>query len=359
MKIVGIIVEYNPLHNGHAYHVNKIKELASPDLIIAVMSGSITMRGDLSIHDKFNKAIEALNNSVDIVIELPMVYSVERADIFCKNAVDLLSYMMVDEIWIGSEENNTLLYEKYYNDPISTTPINGQSYKKSSFEQMPFSSNDILGYGYYKAIRDNNYNIKLNTIKREASNYLDKAPTHTSITSALAIRGNLELIKDYCPSYVSTKALAEEKLFPYLKYKILTTTPSELKEIFFVDEGMENKLIEIKSFNSLNEFIKHLTSKRYTSTRIKRMLVYILFNIKKIDINELLMDKIPYVRVLGYSKNGKDYINKIKKDVLIYTNIKEGLHKSLDIELRISRLLDYIYDLDLFTLEQRGPQTIE
>ena len=359
MKIVGIIVEYNPLHNGHVYHVNEIKRLAKPDLIIAVMSGSITMRGDLSIHDKFNKAREALLNSVDIVIELPMVYAVERADIFSKNSIDLLSYMNVDEIWIGSEENNTLLYEKYYKEEINTTPINGESYKSASFKQMPFSSNDILGYGYYKAIRDNGYNIKLNTIKRECSNYLDSTPSHNSIASALAIRGNLSLIKDYCPSYVSGEALAEERLFPYLKYKILTSTPSELKEIFFVDEGIENKLIEIKGYNTLNDFIKHLTSKRYTSTRIKRMLMYILFNIKRADINDILKDRIPYVRVLGYSKNGKEYINKIKKDILIYTNIKEGLHKSLDIELRISRLLDYIYNLDLFTLEQKGPQTIE
>ena len=76
MKIVGIIVEYNPLHNGHVHHINKIKELAKPDLIIACMSGTYTMRGDLSLYNKFDKAYQALNNNVDLVIELPFVYSV-------------------------------------------------------------------------------------------------------------------------------------------------------------------------------------------------------------------------------------------------------------------------------------------
>ena len=358
MKIVGIIVEYNPLHSGHAYHIEEIKRQAKPDLIIACMSSSITMRGDLSIFDKFNKTRQALHNSIDIVIELPMVYALERADIFSKNAVMLLNKLHVDEIWIGSEENNTLLYEKYYDEFSVASPVNGESYKSASYKDMPFLSNDILGFGYYKAIRDNNYPILLKTIKRNSSNYLDKAPTDRVFASALAIRSNLSLINKYCPSYVSGPILDEEKLFPLLKYRILTSTPAELKEIFFVDEGIENKLSDIYSYNSFKGFTSYLTSKRYTSTRIKRMLMYILFNIKKDEINKILGEDIPYLRVLGYSQAGKEYLNKIKKEEVIYTNIKNGLHPSLDIEMRISRVLDQIYNLDLLLQEQKGPQMI-
>ncbi len=114
MKIVGIIVEYNPLHNGHIHHINKIKELAKPDCIIACMSSSLTMRGDLSLFNKFDKARQALEASVDIVLELPFVYSMQRADIFAKNAVLILNQFNVNEIWIGSEKNDPRMFEECY-----------------------------------------------------------------------------------------------------------------------------------------------------------------------------------------------------------------------------------------------------
>ena len=122
-----------------------------------------------------------------------------------------------------------------------------------------------------------------------------------------------------------------------------------------VDEGLENKLKSIYKYNNLNDYISSLVSKRYTETRIKRMLAYILFNIKKNDINEIYNNKIDFIRVLGYSDKGKKYLNEIKKDVNIHTNIKEGINKALDIELKISKILDSIYNLDLLKHEQGAP----
>ncbi len=357
MKIVGVIVEYNPLHNGHVYHIDKIKELARPDLIIAVMSSSFTMRGDLSIYDKFTKTKQALNNDIDIVIELPMVMSMQRADIFAKNACTLLSMMNVDEIWIGSEENNYELYEKYYEKFNNEFEYNNdESYKKASSKVLPFLSNDLLGFSYYKAIKDNNLNISLHTIKREKSNYLDDTPTDNHITSALSIRNNLNLLDIYTPSFVASNKniLDENKLFNYIKYKILSSSLIDLKSIFFVDEGIEYKLYDVKNFNDINSFVEYLSGKKYTKTRIKRMLIYILFNVTKSDINSI--NDIDFVRVLGYSNNGKEYINTIKHDIKIYTNIKEGISKVLDIEIKISKILDIIFDTNLFMLEQKGPQ---
>ena len=359
MKVVGIIVEYNPLHNGHRYHIKKVREESNADIVIAVMSSSITMRGDLSIFDKFTKTRQAMENDVDLVIELPLVYAMHRSDIFAKNAVDILNSLMVDEIWIGSEENNIKLYEEYYNTfNINPNQDKSISYKTLTTKEIPFDSNDILGFGYYKAIKDNNYNINLYTIKRKSSNYLDTIPTDSNITSALSIRHDLSLINNYCPSFVSketNKILNEELLFSQLKYKILSTSTSDLKDIFFVDEGLENRLHSIVNYNSLNEFINSLSTKKYTKTRIKRMLMYILFNINKDEINEIQKENIPYVRILGYNNIGQEYINKIKKNVLIYSNIKNGLHKSLDIELKVSKILDSIYNLNLLKLEQSKP----
>ena len=151
------------------------------------------------------------------------------------------------------------------------------------------------------------------------------------------------------------KILDEKLLFNYLKYKILNDNKNELKSIFFVDEGLENKLYEIKNYNSYDEFINSLVSKRYTKTRIKRMLTYILFNIKKDEINKIYNNDINFVRILGFNNNGKEYINKIKKDINIYTNIKENINEIFDIELKISKILDFIFNLDLIKKEQKGP----
>ena len=109
LKIVGLIVEYNPLHNGHIHHINEVKTKSNADLIVAVMSSSFTMRGDLSLFNKFEKTKQALTSGIDLVIELPLVYSIERADIFSDNAVKILNLLNVNEIWIGSENNDISL----------------------------------------------------------------------------------------------------------------------------------------------------------------------------------------------------------------------------------------------------------
>ena len=357
MKKVGIICEYNPLHNGHVYHFNKIKELSKADIIIAIISTSFSSRGDLSIFDKFTKTRQALTMGVDLVIELPIIYTIQRADIFASNSVKILNLLKVDEIWIGSESNDISLYEKYYNNEIIDNKSDYHtSYKdKSNIELL---SNDILGYSYYKAIKDNNFNIKLNTIKRIDNNYLDKNINDTSIQSALSIRNNLELLDKYTPLFVSNdndKILDENKLFTYIKYKIISTTVDELKNIYFVDEGIEYKLKDIIDFDNYNDFINYLSNKRYSKSRIKRMLTYVLLNITKKMANNIYNNDISYVRILGYNDIGKSYINKIKKDINIYTNIKNNINDVLDIEINTSKIIDTIYNTNLLKLEMNGP----
>ena len=154
MKKVGIIAEYNPFHNGHMYHINQIKEKSNADVIILVMSSSFSSRGDLSIFDKFTKTKQALIAGVDLVIEMPIPYSLQRADLFSKYSTDILNLAGVDEIWIGSEENNIKLYEEAYNNfNTDIKPKDGNSLKKETLDIIPFKSNDILGFFYYKNIK--------------------------------------------------------------------------------------------------------------------------------------------------------------------------------------------------------------
>lgn len=357
MKKLGIIAEYNPLHNGHIYHIEQIKKQANPDLIIGIISSSFTMRGDLSIYDKFTKTNQALKAGCDLVIELPFMYTLERADIFASNAVDFLNLISVDEIWIGSEENNIKIYEECYNKEKEINIDKSISYKNNSISSYPFLSNDLLGYFYYKRIKDMNYNIKLNTIKRIKSSYLSKKLESENIASATSLRYNLDSLKNYTPSFVyeNNNFLDENKLFNNLKYKLLSSSLEELKNIFFVDEGIENKLIMVNKINNLEELINYLSNKKYSKTRIKRMLIYILMNISKNEVNIILNNKIDFIRVLGFNKKGKDYLNSIKKELKIYTNIKENDNLSLAIELKVSKILDSIYNIGLFEKEQKGP----
>ncbi|RIA64874.1 putative nucleotidyltransferase [Anaeroplasma bactoclasticum] len=355
MKISGVIAEYNPLHNGHMYHLAEIKK-ENPDLIIGVISSSLTMRGDISILDKFIKTKEALDAGIDLVIELPLAYSMQRADIFASNAVKLLSLAKVDNIIIGSENNDIKLYEEAYNKDTSIND-NTKSMKDNSISLKDFDSNDTLGYFYYKSIKDNNYPITLKTIKRIGNNYKD-TKLKEEYSSSTSIRANISEFENYVPFFVAKDKnylLDEKDIFPMVKYKIISTKPEDLKEIFFVDEGIEYKLKDIRDYNNLDEFITYLSGKKYTKTRMKRMLMYILFNIKKDEMNQITSPE--FLRVLGYSNKGKEYLNHLKKDIPIYTNIKEGINPALDIEIRASKVLDSIFGLNLLKLEQKGPIT--
>lgn len=362
MKIVGTIVEYNPIHNGHLYAINQIKKESNADLIIAVMSGNITMRGDLSIFNKFTKTKQSLIAGIDLIIELPFCYTVHNSDLFAYHTIHLLNLAKVDEIWIGSESNNPNLFIEAFNEfekienqkKIKKLMNEGYSYKAATNEIYSLPSNDLLGYSYFKAIQKINPNIILKTIKRLGSNYYDNEPKE--FASAYAIRNNKNLANIYCPNFVDIdKALDYNKIFPYLKYQIQTKSTNELKDIFLVDEGIENKLHSINNYSNLDDFTSSLVSKRYTKSRIQRMLMYILFNVTKTEMNTILNNLPDYIRILGYNKNGKEYLKIIKKEIKIYTNIKNNIHQSLDVEFKVSTILDNIYNTNNKQLEQTKP----
>lgn len=366
MKVVGTIVEYNPLHNGHIYAVNKIKKESKADVIIAVMSGDFTMRGDLSIYDKFSKTLQALKANIDVIIELPFVYTVQSSDLFAYYAVSLLKLAKVEELWVGSESNDLDTIYKAYEDwknmesqkKIKSQINGGISYKKATSSIINLPSNDILAFSYYKAIKENSYNITLKTIKREGSLYYDTVPD--KFASAYAIRKDLSLIDTYCPKYLKEFPIRDYNLvFNYLKFQILNQSINSLKSYFFVDEGLENKLKDIKDYDSYDEFVNFLVSKRYTRSRIQRMLTYILFGIKKEDMATIKNEEPSFLRILGYNQNGLKYIKTIKKSTSIYTNLKEGINSIIDINLKISKILDLIYVTNEFKNEQAKPIILE
>ena len=348
---IGIIVEYNPFHNGHIYHINKIKEKYPEALIIAVMSGNITQRGDISIIDKWNKAEIALKYGVDLIVELPFKYASQSADIFAKGALKILNELKVDKIIFGSECNDInkltklakIQLSKKYNDIVKEY-LNEYNYptalslalKKLTNISID-SPNDILGLCYIKEILLNNYNIEYESIKRTNdynSKQLDEIASATSIREA--IKNNIN-IDNYIPKESNNKINSKlflDNYFDILKYKILSI--DDLTYIHGIDENIAPRLKnEILKSNSIEELIQNIKVKKYSYNRIKRILIYLLFDYKKTDHNS-----INYIRVLGFNKKGQEYLSKIKKDLKLQliTNYSNSKHL-IDFDIKIKNIL--------------------
>ena len=343
MKKVGLIVEYNPLHNGHLIHIENAKKLDKDTLLIAIVSGNYTQRGELSILSKWEKAALALNHGIDIVIELPLPFSIMSSDYFSYASIATLNKLNVDTIIFGSETENIKDLEKMANKLINEDNELFKKNLKLGFDTKKIINkllnkehilpNDTLAISYIKTIKENNFNIDYKTYKRD-NDYLK---------SASNIRNNLnnDSLKDLVPS--DTKNILKNKkevnYFNYLKYKILSEK-EKIKDYLLVDEGIENKIIkEIDKADSLDDLIEKLISKRYSKNKIKRTLLCILLSIKKED--KVLPN---YIRVLGFNKKGQKYL-KTLKDVNIITNIKNN--KDFELEISTDKLYCFFNNIDI------------
>ncbi len=352
----GIICEYNPFHNGHIYHLNKIKELVKDDIIILVLSGNYTERGDLSIIDKYNKAAIALKYGVDLVIELPYEFATESSDFFASGALQILNELKCNKLIFGSESNNIdritemaniQLNNPKYNELVKKKLEEGINYPTAMSNALKEISsftikepNDLLALSYIKEIIINNYKITPISIKR-TNNYNDKKITG-KISSATSIREAIKNGNEYeetlpKESINSIIKFDDKDYFNYLKYKIIED--NHLSDYQNVDEGIENKLKkEIINCNNLDEFITKIKSKRYTYNKIKRMLTHIICSYTKEESKN--NKKIKYIRVLGFSNRGRNYLSKIKKEITIpiITNINKRNIELLTREIKSDQI---------------------
>ena len=374
MKVAGIIVEYNPLHNGHVHHINETRRLSNCDYLICVMSGNFTQRGEPALIDKFARTKMALENGVDLVIELPFVFTVQNADIFAYTSVCILNHLQVDEIYFGSETGDieelvslgNVLVSEEYNQLVKVYSKEGNSYPTSSDlamkELYPTKSfdlpNNILGIQYILSGKKLKSNITFKTIKRIESDYFDEINKDKTIQSATAIRKSLlnsEDISSYVPISVnqaltSSKTVTYEDFYSELSYIIKSSTKEDLKAIFNINEGFENRVLKMQDFDTVQALINKLLTRRYTNSKVKRSLAHILCNTKKELINSF---EIPYIRILGMNQIGKEYLNTIKKELTIplISKVKDGIHPYLDMELRVSKVYSIASDKDTFKEE--------
>lgn len=371
--ITGIITEYNPFHKGHEYHLQKAKYDTDASGIVCVMSGNFMQRGIPGIVDKWKRTEMALKNGVDLVLELPLVYSVSSAEHFAFGSVSLLhSLGIVDYLYFGSEQGSidtlediarTLVSEPYeYKNLLKTYLKLGLPFHTSrakalndylnsnSVLDVLSNSNNILGIEYIKALIALDSSIVPKTLKREGSSYND-TNLNSFFSSATSIRKHLkenslsELISMlpkasydilYNLSSSNYPFIFEEDMFKYIKYKLFTNGESLLK-LPDISEGLENKILkEILTSSSLNELILNSKSKRYTYTRINRILAQSFLNLENFDLLSLSKTPVPYARVLGFNSTGQNMLKKINanSDIRIITKVpKNNLcdHMKIDI----------------------------
>ena len=361
-KVVGIVCEYNPFHNGHLYQINKVKKKYEDSIIIACLSGTFTQRGELSVLNKWDKTKVALENGVDIVIELPYVYATQSSDIFARYSVALLNKLYVDVLCFGSETENIdkikeaakyqvndinfdIITKKYLNEGVSYPTALNKALEELCGITIT-EPNDLLALSYLKEIYKNGYFMDIYNIKR-TSNYHD-LDSNAKVVSASNIRTRLlekKDIQDKVPNNVyellKDKKM-ESKYFEYLKYKILTE--EDLEKFVDVDEGLSTRIKKvINKSNSLDELIKNIKTKRYTYNKISRMLNHIFCSFTKEDNKKVRY--LEYIRILGFTEKGRSYLNEIKSEIDIpILNKYNTRYDALRIEKRVTDLYSYIYE---------------
>lgn len=370
MQKIGIVCEYNPFHNGHIYHINKIKEKYPDSIIILILNGYFLQRGEISILSKAHKTKIALENNIDLIVELPFIFGTQSADIFADTALKILNELKCDYLICGSEENDITKIKK-----IATEQINNKGYDekvkgylkkglnyptalaKSLNTSFSFLPNDLLAISYEKAILKNNYKIKLELIKR-TNNYHDLEST-ASIISASNIRHKIfekqDIIK-YLPkiSYDNLINVNFDKYFTLLKYKIIST--NNLINILDIDEGILYRLRKyIKESSSIDELIKKVKTKRYTYNKINRIFIHILLDLTKEDNKNANLD---YIKVLGFNQKGKNYLKNLKKELTLplTRNVNSLVFQY---ELKTSLIYDLINNTDTYNFEIKNKPIIK
>lgn len=382
-KVLGIIAEYNPFHNGHLYHLEKSKELTGSDYSIAIMSGNFTQRGSTSIVNKWKKTKMALLNGFDLVIELPTLYSISSGENFADGAIKILNSLnIVDYLSFGSESQNIKVLDNIaeilYNEPAEYKSLlydelkKGISFPKArenalleylnnSEEYLDVLScpNNILGIEYLKALKKYRSSIKPICISRFESEY-NSNDFYNNIASATAIRSlvkneKFDIIKSLVPS--STYSIMMEdmengSIVPDLNvfekeiiYILRKMSIEEIANLPDVSEGLEfNIKNAVYSCNTLDELISLIKSKRYTQTRIQRIFLYALLGITKSDM-EIAKNTVPYIRILGFNENGKNLVSEICKNnpnLAVVTSVKKFVDGNSDVNLRT------LIDKDIF-----------
>ena len=386
MKISGIICEYNPFHNGHLYHIKKTRENGATH-IVAVMSGNYVQRGDVAIINKFDRAKAAVKAGVDLVIELPVAYSLSTAEVFARGSLYILNALgCVDELSFGSECGHLESLYAAVQASISCSKLpelkkkleEGMSYPNALKELINTQygvtvaslfdgPNNLLAIEYIKALVLLNSKIKPFTVQRKSAMH-DSNTYSGNISSASYIRQCLFEDNDYSEFIrVETMELIRNKkrkgqiasvsnLERIILYKLRNITEEELRDIPDIGQGLENRIIAAKGSTSLNDLLVAIKTKRYPMARIRRILMCAIIGINKRDLAE----PPPYGRILALNERGCDILSEARdKSTIPFATSLAKLAETGDVARRYTELESRSTDIYSLAMSEIQPSGID
>lgn len=379
MKIAAIISEYNPFHKGHAYQISKTREIAGATHIIALMSGNFVQRGLPAIIDKYRRAEMALLGGADLVLELPVVYALSSAEFFAEGSVKILNLLNgVDLLSFGSEEGDLEKLRKIAKILASEPPQYQLALKKNLSKGYSFprarnealvellpdlsidfiqSPNNILGIEYIKALFKTSSSIEPFTVKRMGKGYHDEDLDEDAFASATALRKNIMEnipltghVPDELDSYM-LKLTSQQ--YPYvsldsyldlLKYRLITNGHT-LSKIPEASEGLDQRILDVfrnNSYDSMDQYIDQIKTKRYTRTRISRILLQFLLGMDEYSIQTLRKSVPPSVKILACNDAGKEILANLRKkrEIELLHNFGRNLNPYQELDLKASQVYE-------------------
>lgn len=358
MKAAGLIVEYNPFHNGHRYHLQQTRQQTGADVVVAVMSGNFTQRGEPTIVDKWTRAKVALQNGVDLIVELPLYAAVQPAHRFAAGGLQLLAGLGVDAVVFGAEHpewdfESLVAAEKQFNEKdfsnyraTYATQFNSQLQRQTGKSLV--DPNDILAFAYTKANLQNHYGLQLLPIHRQGSGYHDKT-INGKIASASAIRQAVQNNDEYQATLPIEMADALGKvkmvpswqtLYPLLRNQLIQAPIDYLQQSYLMAEGLEYRMKEAAQRNlDFQGYMKYVKTKRYTYAYLLRLSLYTLLQITARQL--AVHSQQPYYRILGFNRRGQEYLHTIKKQLpyplitKVDRDLRDGL---LNLDYRAGKL---------------------
>lgn len=380
MHITAIVCEYNPMHNGHVYHIERTRKLGSTH-IAAIMSSNFVQRGEPAIISKEARTKMALSCGVDLVLELPSVWSMSTAERFAYSSIYILDKLsVIDSLSFGSEEgniDNLVEISNFLNldsclDKIKNFMKSGVSFASSremvikevmgeEYSTLISKPNNILAIEYIKALKKLDSSIKPMAIKRQGAEH-DSDLEINSFLSAKQIRQYINdknySLERFLPKVVLdiiNQEVCDERapssiynLERAILYKLRSASKDEIRNIFDVSEGLENRILSAAARSkSLDELYESIKSKRYSLARIRRVVMSSLLGINK----QLVNLKPQYVRVLGFNSKGLEILklakDKSKIPIVTKTSDMKSLNKDANLVFRSEMLASDIYNLTL------------
>lgn len=366
MTIAGVITEYNPFHLGHAYQLQTIKQEGLADYTVVLMSGNVVQRGEFAVLDKWTRSHAAILNGADLVLELPLIASLQSADYFADWSVKILDSLSIDRLVFGTEslESDDLLayvdwleeHQEEVDDLVRHYLSQGFSYAASyqfavetagglQFKRIG-QANHLLAVQYIQSLRRLNSSASIHALPRIKQ--LNETQTVYSGSQLRAMLKSNSLEEQMLPSYTYQQLLENPLIdnvdyFPYLKYQIESQSPQRLTRYFGVDHGLETFIFEVASAaEDYSGLINQLTSKRWTKASIQRKLMTILLNITKEEweASHQLNSQRSAIRVLAYNQKGKEILRQQRDNTKLdlFSNLKQNIATTYELNLRADKV---------------------